>query len=226
MSIRWVNVYRHIAIVDGMRITVDFIPGKNDTAHHIWRVKNAGGVVIGEGRQRSLRAARRESVAIARTLAQAISRDGGGRGLRKAVGPVCAGGGEEEGEGMKLTIRHSGDDWYVIERAEHDGRVWTEQTGPNAFAFRCSSRFSDADVEGDGAQMLSIADAIERRGSVSHKRCAVRVEGADVLFKSPRNSTMWGDCSLAEADDLAAQIREMIGGDRGLREEGCGADRR
>lgn len=45
---------------------------------------------------------------------------------------------------MKLTMRESDvGNWFVIERAEHDGRIWTEQTGPNTFAFRTSARFSD-----------------------------------------------------------------------------------
>lgn len=86
MSIRWVTVHRQVAIVDGMRITIDFVPVRNECASHLWRVKNADGVVVAEGQQRMLRAARREAVSVARTLAQAISRDGGDRGLREAGG--------------------------------------------------------------------------------------------------------------------------------------------
>lgn len=114
---------------------------------------------------------------------------------------------------MKLTIRHCDwmGDWYVIERAEHDGREWTEQTGPNSYALRTSARFSDADVEGDASEMLAIADAIERRDGVHFKRCSVNVDHDRVFFSSPRNSTYDGECSLAEADDLAAEIRRVLG---------------
>ncbi len=65
---------------------------------------------------------------------------------------------------MKLTLSNgSFDDWYLIERAEHDGRVWLEPMGPGAMALCCSSRISDADVEGSREEMLAIAQAIEER---------------------------------------------------------------
>jgi len=101
-------------------------------------------------------------------------------------------------------------DWFVIERAEHDGRQWLERTGPVRMALRCSSRFSDADVEGTAAEMLAIAEAIEKRGDAYFRRCSVRVEGERVFFASPRNSTTEGECSLAEADDLAREIRATV----------------
>jgi len=105
---------------------------------------------------------------------------------------------------------HMGD-WYLIERAEHDGRQWLERTAPGCMAFRCSSRISDADVEGPAEEMLAIADAIEQRDSVSFRRCAVRVVGDRVFFSSPRNSQRDGETSLAYADELVAQIRRELG---------------
>lgn len=120
---------------------------------------------------------------------------------------------------MKLTIRKSEmlGDWYVIERAEHDGREWLETIGPNAQALRCSSRFSDADVEGTASDMLEIAAAIEKRGSFSAKRCAVLIVPATAFsmnataeFWSPRNSRARGAVTLAEADELAALIRKEV----------------
>lgn len=117
-------------------------------------------------------------------------------------------------EPIKLTLRKSdpdGDwDWWVIERAEHDGRTWMEQTGPNSMALRCSARFSDADVEGSADEMREIAKAIRARGRYSAKRCAVRVEGDVVSFRSPRNSTMEGVTSLACADELAKLIETVL----------------
>lgn len=113
---------------------------------------------------------------------------------------------------MKLTLRKSEwlDDWYLIERAEHDGRTWLEKTGPSSSSVRCSSRFSDADVEGDSGEMMAIAKAIECRGRAGFKRCAVDATGDPVLFRSPRNSERDGECSPAEADELAAEIRRVL----------------
>lgn len=113
---------------------------------------------------------------------------------------------------MRLTIKKSDSigDWYIIERAEHDGRTWLESEGPNAMSLRCSSRFSDADVEGDGVEMLAIAEAIEKRSTESFRRCAVDATKEPVTFSSPRNSQTDGECTLAEADELAALIRKTI----------------
>ncbi|HYV99657.1 MAG TPA: hypothetical protein VE967_19515 [Gemmatimonadaceae bacterium] len=116
---------------------------------------------------------------------------------------------------MRLTIRKSDwiDDWWLIERAEHDGRQWMEKVGPNAmgcgscnFPLRTSSRFSDADVEGYGSEMLSLAAAITERSSFRAKRCAVAVKGQTAEFWSPRNSQEHGVVTIEEADELAALI--------------------
>jgi hypothetical protein len=114
---------------------------------------------------------------------------------------------------VKLTMRKSEHlpDWYLIERAEHDGRMWEEQTGPHSSALMYSSRFStNADVEGASYEMLAIADAIEQRGEASFRRCEVIIEGEHALFCSPRNSREPGRVTLAEADALAAEIRRYF----------------
>jgi len=112
---------------------------------------------------------------------------------------------------MKLTIVKSEwiDDWYVIERAEHDGREWLERTGPNSASLQCSSRISDADIEGTMGEMLAIAEAIHNRESISFKRCAVEMRSDGAAFCSPRNSQRDGVCSLDDADDLAGKIKAM-----------------
>ncbi len=106
------------------------------------------------------------------------------------------------------------DDWYLIERAEHDGREWMERLGERGAQLMVSARISDADVEGFGSEMLAIADAIERRGNFSAKRCAVSVlrGGAGVEFWSPRNSQRPGRVELADADELAKLIRATVAG--------------
>lgn len=122
---------------------------------------------------------------------------------------------------MKLTIRKPFKDigLYTIERAEHENKFWfdivKEESGFTYHRAMHSGRFSDyADVEGSAEEMLAIAEAIEKRTSVAFKRCAVYVLGEEVAFKSPRNSTRPGKCSLAEADELAAEIREKLSGNR------------
>ena len=114
---------------------------------------------------------------------------------------------------MKLTCVKSENigDWYTIEKAEHEHRTWLEPMGHNAMALRCSSRISDADVEGTREEMLGIADAIEKRElSESGYRCAVDARTERVQFWSPRNSVRPGVVSLEEADELAAQIRRDL----------------
>lgn len=114
---------------------------------------------------------------------------------------------------MKLKIRKSESlgDWYVIERAEHDGRMWLEPIGRGGMSLRSSARFSDADVEGRAEEMLAIAKAIEEGRDESFRRCAVRIEGHRAFFWSPRNSETDGEVSLDEAKELAAQIRQELG---------------
>ena len=102
------------------------------------------------------------------------------------------------------------DDWWVIERAEHDGRGWLEPTEYGGMSFQCSSRISDADIEGYGVEMLAIADAIEKGERASFKRCAVApVEGGFKLW-SPRNSQRPGVITKERAIDLAADIRKKV----------------
>lgn len=116
---------------------------------------------------------------------------------------------------MKLTIRQSDgiDDWWVIERAEHDGRTWYEKTQWGS-AYCTSARIVEdhmSDVEGPGSEMLEIAEAIEQRGTADNKRCAVDARSDVVFFWSPRNSNdAYGQCSVTEATELAKLIRSKI----------------
>lgn len=91
---------------------------------------------------------------------------------------------------VELTITKSDglSNWYLIERKEHDGRVWLERTGPNSGALMCSSRIGNADVEGTLEEMLELARAIMEGGEKSFRRCAAVTVPDGVLFYSPRNS--------------------------------------
>ena len=113
---------------------------------------------------------------------------------------------------MKIIMKKSDwmDNWYIIELAEHDGREWIENDGPNSFSFKTSARFSDADVEGTDAEMLAIASAIKNGKDASFRRCAVRISGGLAFFSSPRNSEIEGECSLSEAEELAEQIEKEL----------------
>lgn len=117
-------------------------------------------------------------------------------------------------EDVKLTLKKSDslDDWYCIERAEHDGREWIADG-----SFQCSSRISDADVEGTEEEMRAIAQGIRDRTMASFRRCAVDFGegplGQGAMFYSPRNSMdrNKGAVPLARADELAAEIDRVLG---------------
>lgn len=108
---------------------------------------------------------------------------------------------------MKIVLVKSDwlDDWYTVERAEHEGRTWMEPTGHNSMQFMDSGRISDACVEGTAEEMRGLAKAIKARDSASFKRCAVRVDGELAYFCSPRNSTRDAEVPLADADEFADQ---------------------
>lgn len=112
-----------------------------------------------------------------------------------------------------LTLRKTdfGDDWYIIEWAEHDGREWIEW-GSGGGSFRRSARVSDADVEGTLAEMVVIAQAIKDRSVTTFRRCAVDARDARVMFWSPRNSTSAESVSLAVAVALAVEIQRVAEG--------------
>jgi len=116
---------------------------------------------------------------------------------------------------MKLTIQRSAfdSDWWVIERAEHNNtRGLGVHPTLGCTMLMYSGRISDADVEGTGEEMRAIAKAIKERAGVRFKRCAVNVwaEADRVEFCSPRNSTVDGECTLAEADELADLILATV----------------
>ncbi len=112
---------------------------------------------------------------------------------------------------LKLIKAFLNDDWYTIERAEHENRRWMEprQIGDMHFT-QCmySGRICDADVEGQLYEMVAIADAIRNRLNESFKRCSVEFDETNNTYKlcSPRNSEEEAVVTLEEADDLASQI--------------------
>lgn len=101
------------------------------------------------------------------------------------------------------------EDWFVIDRRDHDHTRWYERT-EYGVAVMCSSRISDADIEGTGAEMLAIADAITARSSESFRRCeCIHVDGGFEL-SSPRNSSFAVFVPYTVADMLALDIRAAV----------------
>lgn len=103
------------------------------------------------------------------------------------------------------------DDWYCIERAEHDGRMWMEPTEYGA-KLMSSARICDADVEGTSEEMLAIAAAIRNGTSIHFKRCSAlnTIDGYEL--HSPRNSQEAALLTLTEAHALADHITKTIAG--------------
>lgn len=110
---------------------------------------------------------------------------------------------------MKIVLSKSEhmDDWYAIVRAEHDGREWMEETKPNCSRFMMSERLSpEACIEGPAEHMIALARAIQKRGSVSFKRCEVHFEADGAHFSSPKNSERDAVVPVEHADEFAAQV--------------------
>lgn len=118
--------------------------------------------------------------------------------------------------------KHMGDDYWTIERAEHDGRSWMQSLGPHSQAFCLSARLGEpsadtnehnnADIEGDSREMLAIAKAIEDGGRASFKRCEAVVTEEGVELMSPRNMVAPVVISHANAKALAEDIRAKVKG--------------
>lgn len=129
---------------------------------------------------------------------------------------------------MELTIRKHEDieDWYIIERAEHDGRRWDAIVNESRMrgtvlctsARVCGRPVGDtpvghtADIEGTSYEMREIASAIEFRADEQFKRCGVDARTEPVHIGSPRNDNGFAAMiTFAEADELAAKIRALLG---------------
>lgn len=102
-------------------------------------------------------------------------------------------------------------DWYLIERAEHDGRSWIEYDGDGGGRLCISARITNADIEGPSGEMLVLARAILAGLSVHFHRCAAEHTDFGYLLSSPRNSTNPCLVSFEVARALAQQILALFG---------------
>jgi hypothetical protein len=113
---------------------------------------------------------------------------------------------------VKILLQHAGEEWYTIVRAEHDGREWWVEVGPNTYAFRMSAWLSpEACIEGTADEMRALAAAIDCYSGVMFKRCAVQHTTAGVFFWSPRNSHRKTLVPFHDALDFAAQVFQQLG---------------
>ena len=109
---------------------------------------------------------------------------------------------------MKIKLRKSDcrPDWYLIVRAEHDGRIWIDKIGDVLYNMKSERLSPEACIEGNSEEMIDIANAIKSRQGIRHKRVGVRFEEDGVHLYSPRNSEHDGIVTVEEANELADQI--------------------
>ena len=101
--------------------------------------------------------------------------------------------------------------WYTIDRAVHANVTGFRPIEGGGMELFCSSRISDADIEGTLEEMLDLAKMIQKRGLYGARRCAVECKGDRAELWSPRNSDVRGSVPLNIADDLADQIFREAG---------------
>jgi hypothetical protein len=116
---------------------------------------------------------------------------------------------------MKITCKKSDDidDWYTIEKAEHDNYYGLHEIAENCSSVYWSGRIADTDVEGSLYEMREVAEAIRDKRSISFKRIGIifSKDEETVFFYSPRNSRMAAMINIDEANELAAEIIKIAG---------------
>lgn len=130
-----------------------------------------------------------------------------------------------------LTVKNweefSMDDWWTIERLEHEHKSWEDKetrTQPadrhypsyqyTTVIHKNSARLDRArmyDIEGCGQAMLEVGRAIKNRFEFSDTRVAVSPKNGGFVFWSPRNSDFYVWVSAARANDLADKIASIVG---------------
>lgn len=121
-------------------------------------------------------------------------------------------GGVPIGAKLILVACDTIDDWWIIERAEHDGQEWEEYSadGTSAATMR-SAWIVDGDIEGYAAEMRDVALAIEQGGSVCFKRCQVTWTPSGYLMGRPRGGSAPVLVTHDVARGLAEDIRSKVG---------------
>lgn len=103
-------------------------------------------------------------------------------------------------------------DWWIIERAEHDGQEWEKYSEDGTSAVTvCSARIVDGDIEGSSCEMQLVAQAIEQGSSMCFKRCQVNWTATGYLMSRPRGGSAPVLVTHDVARRLAADIQSKIG---------------
>lgn len=114
---------------------------------------------------------------------------------------------------MKIILVQSdyGNDWYTIQRADHEGRAWLEEVHKGCLALMCSERLSpESCIEGDAFDMIELARCILKKEDCESTRCAVMFEGEFVYFWSPRNSLHKTPVGIDDATEFAHSVLTQL----------------
>lgn len=100
------------------------------------------------------------------------------------------------------------EDWFVIERYDHDGRVWHEEHQGGIRRMQSANLSPESTIDGSRREMLALAYAIMSgdMATAVFKRCAVACVVDGVFFWSPKNSDTEVLIKRERALDLARDI--------------------
>lgn len=105
------------------------------------------------------------------------------------------------------------DGWWTIERAEHDGNRWEEETGPNSARLCTSARLEPTtSVEGDVDELPALLTAIKAWQYDRRRRWAIEPDGDTALVWSPRNSEHSTRVTRRALEAMVAEYEARAGG--------------
>lgn len=105
--------------------------------------------------------------------------------------------------------------WWTLERAEHDGRIWEEDTGPNSARICTSARIEPTtSVEGDADELPALMAAIKAWQSDRRRRWAIEPDGDSALVWSPRNSETSTRVTRRALVAMVAEYESRAGGSK------------
>lgn len=112
---------------------------------------------------------------------------------------------------LRIVIHADMDGWWTIERAEHDGRVWTE--GGSTTALCASKRIEKTtSIEGADYELLRMIASVKTWTSDSCKRWAIETDGDTALVWSPRNSETSTRVTRRALEAMVAEYEARTGG--------------
>ena len=114
---------------------------------------------------------------------------------------------------LRIVLSDSLSGWWTLERANHDGRTWREQVGPNSFQHCAAKRLEPTTcVEGDVGELPALLDAIKTWQADDCKRWAIEPDGDTALVWSPRNSEHSTRVTRRALEAMVAEYEARAGG--------------